>query len=116
MKSKGIFFLCLAANVLNAQVLSPNTNLSVREEQIIAATKPGAAPHFNGAMVVGVRPGTPFLHSLAVSGERPMSFTANNLPAGLSLDSKTGIITGSLKSAGEYRFKAARSEKRRHGK
>jgi hypothetical protein len=36
-----------------------------------------------------------------------MSFTANNLPAGLSLDSKTGIIIGSLKSAGEYRFQAA---------
>ncbi|MGB8367943.1 MAG: putative Ig domain-containing protein [Limisphaerales bacterium] len=108
MKPGGVVpVLLLAANFLNAQGLSPNTNLNAREEQIIAATKPGAAPHFNGARVVGVRPGTPFLHSLAVSGERPMNFTAANLPAGLSLDSKTGIITGSLKSAGEYRFKAA---------
>jgi hypothetical protein len=32
MKSKGIFFLCLAANFLNAQVLSPNTNLTAHEE------------------------------------------------------------------------------------
>jgi hypothetical protein len=108
MKPGGVVpVLLLAANFLNAQVLSPNTNLTAREEQIIAATKPGTAPHFNGAMVVGVRPGTPFLHSLAVSGERPMSFGTKNLPAGLSLDSKTGIIIGSLKSAGEYRFKAA---------
>jgi hypothetical protein len=107
VKSAGIFLLLLAVNFLNAQVLSPNTNLTAREEQIIAATKPGAAPHFNGAMVVGIRPGTPFIHSLAVSGERPMSFAADNLPAGLSLDSKTGIITGSLARAGDCKFKAA---------
>jgi hypothetical protein len=107
VKSAGIFNLLLAANFLNAQVLSPNTNFTAREEQIIAATKPGAAPHFNGAMVIGIHPGTPIIYSLAVSGERPMGFAADNLPAGLSLDLKTGIIIGSLKSAGEYRFKAA---------
>jgi hypothetical protein len=107
VKSAGIFILLLAANFLNAQVLSPNTNFTAREEQIIAATKPGAAPHFNGAMVIGIHPGTPIIYSLAVSGERPMGFAADNLPAGLSLDLKTGIIIGSLKSAGEYRFKAA---------
>ena len=107
MKPGGVVpVLLLAANFLNAQVLSPNTNLNAREEQIIAATKPAAQPHFNGAMVVGIRPNTPFLHSLAVSGERPMSFGAKNLPASLSLDSKTGIIIGSLPKAGEYRFKA----------
>ncbi|MGA2242590.1 MAG: hypothetical protein ABSH11_11240 [Verrucomicrobiota bacterium] len=33
MKLNGILFLCLAANLLNAQVLSPNTNLTAREEQ-----------------------------------------------------------------------------------
>ena len=99
MKPGGVVpVLLLAANFLNAQGLSPNTNLNAREEQIIAAAKPGAAPHFNGARVVGIRPGTPFLHSLAVSGERPVNFSANNLPAGLSLDSQTGIITGSLAS------------------
>jgi len=99
----------LDAHILpvGGQVISPNTNLTVREEQIVAAAKVGAMPRFNGALVMGVRPGTPFLHSLAVSGERPMSFAAENLPAGLSLDSKTGIITGSLANAGEYKFKVA---------
>ena len=54
------FFLLSVANFLNAQILSPNTNLTAREEQIIAAAKPGAAPHFNGAMIVGGRPARRF--------------------------------------------------------
>ncbi len=106
MKSAGILLLFWTANLLNAQVLSPDTNLTAREEQIIAAASPVAGPHFNGAMAIGVRPGTPFISSLAVNGERPMSFTADPLPAGLALDPKTGIITGSLARAGEYHLAA----------
>jgi len=97
--------LLLASNVLNAQMLSPDTNFTAREEEIIAAAKPEAAPHFNGALIVGIRPGTPFLYSLAVTGERPVTFLAKKLPRGLELDSRTGIITGSLAGAGEYTFK-----------
>ena len=98
-KSSGCAWLAgcfLAAGCLYAQSLSPNTNLTAREEQIIAAAKAGAAPRFNGARIVGIRPGTPFIHSLAVTGERPITFSAKKLPAGLSLDPNTGIITGSL--------------------
>lgn len=58
-------------------------------------------PRINGAKVFGVRPGHPFLFTVAATGKRPMTFTAENLPAGLSLDSKTGIITGVLKDKGE---------------
>jgi len=90
-----------------AEIVSPDTNLTAREEQIIAAAKAGAAPQFSGARIVGIRPGTPFIHSLAVTGARPIAFSAKKLPAGLTLDPKTGIITGSLKGAGEYTFKVA---------
>ncbi len=65
-----------------------------------------AAPQFNGAKIIGVRPGTPLVCALAVSGERPMNFSAKHLPTGLSLDPQTGIITGILKNAGEYSFTA----------
>jgi len=64
------------------------------------------APEFNGAKIIGLRPGTPLVYSLAVSGERPMTFSAKHLPAGLSLDPQTGIITGVLKKTGKYSFKA----------
>ena len=74
--------VALAAGSLCAQDTSAGTNLTAREEQIIAAAKPGAAPQFNGARIVGIRPGTPFIHSLAVSGARPMLFPPRNCPPG----------------------------------
>ena len=98
-------WLFLTAGCLHAQNASPSTNLTAREGQIIAAAKAGAAPQFNGARIVGIRHGTPFIHSLAVTGTRPVTFSANKLPDGLTLDSHTGIITGSLKRAGEYTVK-----------
>jgi hypothetical protein len=100
-------WLFLAAGCLRAQDIPSQTNLTAREEQIIAAAKAGAAPQFNGARVIGIHPGTPFLHSLAVTGLRPITFSAENLPAGLSLDPQTGVITGTVARAGEYRVKAA---------
>jgi alpha-galactosidase len=61
-------------------------------------------PRINGARVFGVRPGSPFLYAIAASGKRPMAFGAENLPAGLSLDAKTGQITGRLTTPGEHRI------------
>ena len=62
-----------------------------------------ATPRINGASVIGSRPGHPFLFTIAASGERPMTFKAENLPAGLALDQNTGIITGIVKQKGEYK-------------
>jgi len=59
------------------------------------------APRINGAKVYGARPGHPFLYRIAASGKKPMSFSAVNLPAGLTLDKNTGIISGALKTKGE---------------
>ena len=61
-----------------------------------------ATPRINGANVFGVRPGSPFLFMIPVTGERPLKFSAKNLPRGLKLDSETGRITGSLKTKGEF--------------
>ena len=107
MKLIGIVLsLAWSANLLSAQFLSPNTNLTAREQMIIAASKAAAAPQFNGAQVIGVRPGAPLVWSLAVSGVRPMEYSAKRLPVGLVLDAKTGIITGTLKEKGEFTFTA----------
>jgi alpha-galactosidase len=61
-----------------------------------------ATPEIHGAKVFGVRPGHPFLFTIATTGERPMIFSAENLPAGLSLDSGTGRISGPAPSLGDY--------------
>lgn len=59
-------------------------------------------PRINGARVFGVRPGSRFFFSIPATGRRPMSFSAEGLPKGLSLDPQTGRITGRVKKAGEY--------------
>jgi alpha-galactosidase len=61
-----------------------------------------STPRINGANVFGVRPGSPFLFTIPATGGRPMEFSATNLPSGLSLDAKTGHITGTLRSKGEF--------------
>ena len=40
------------------------------------------------------------MFQIPASGEEPLTFAAKNLPAGLTLNAKTGLITGALKSAG----------------
>ena len=61
-----------------------------------------ATPRINGANVFGVRPGSPFLFTIPATGDRPMKFSASNLPRGLHLDAANGQITGSLKTKGEF--------------
>ena len=61
-----------------------------------------ATPRINGAKIFGVRPGSPFLFTIPATGDRPMTFSADNLPRGLKLDARTGRITGKLKKPGEF--------------
>ena len=69
----------------------------------ILTPKPARQPRINGAKVFGVRPGNPLLYTVAATGERPMTFSATGLPEGLTLDAKTGRITGTVKQRGTYR-------------
>src|ERR1035438_5527235 len=63
----------------------------------------GDAPHINGPRIYGCRPGHPFLYRIPCTGQHPIQFTARHLPAGLTLDKTTGIITGaSPGKRGEY--------------
>ena len=66
---------------------------------------PGPKPRINGASVVGVRPGHPFLYRIAATGSRPMQFAADALPDGLHLDQTTGIISGSTSTTGTFPVK-----------
>ncbi|HEU5070388.1 MAG TPA: NPCBM/NEW2 domain-containing protein [Verrucomicrobiae bacterium] len=73
------------------------------EEPYILTPKAPATPRINGAQVVGCRPNHPFLFMVPATGERPMTFTAQGLPAGLELDAQTGLITGKVAARGEYK-------------
>ncbi|HUI09102.1 MAG TPA: glycoside hydrolase family 27 protein [Bacteroidota bacterium] len=63
---------------------------------------PPSTPRINGARVFGVRPGNPFLFTIAATGRRPMTFAAEGLPEGLALDSTSGRITGTITTPGTY--------------
>lgn len=53
-------------------------------------------PAIHGPRIVGTTPGRPFMFLVPATGEKPLTFSAKNLPEGLSLDAATGIISGSL--------------------
>ena len=59
-------------------------------------------PCINSPRAIGNYPASPFLFYIPTTGQRPMEWSAEKLPKGLKLDSKTGIITGSVASKGEY--------------
>jgi len=75
---------------------------SPQETAVILTPASGPAPRLNGARVVGVRPGSPFLLRIPATGERPMDFAAENLPANLTLDPSTGIISGVIQERGQH--------------
>lgn len=60
------------------------------------------SPKINSTAIFGATPGNSFLYTIASTGERPMHFSASNLPNGLSLNSKSGIITGKVNQRGTY--------------
>jgi alpha-galactosidase len=72
------------------------------EPAVILTPAAPATPRINGPRVFGVRPGHPFLFQIPATGERPMKFAADGLPAGLVLDAATGHVTGKIAAAGAH--------------
>ena len=76
---------------------TPNT-----EEKYMLTPATGKDPRINSAGVFGATPGNPFLYTIAATGQRPMTYSAENLPGGLTLDPQTGIISGKVTQRGNY--------------
>jgi alpha-galactosidase len=83
----------------------PETIATVREPAVVLTPKASAAPRINGAKVLGVRPGSPFLFKMPISGERPIAYSTGSLPPGLRLDAQNGLITGVISEKGTYHIK-----------
>lgn len=56
----------------------------------------------NGPRIVGSTPGRPFLFLIPATGKAPLKYAAKDLPAGLTLNADSGIITGSLVQDGKW--------------
>jgi alpha-galactosidase len=102
MKLASISVLAVLLTMLLVTVdgVGANAILDDRERAIIAAAEGGPAPQFNGGLIVGIHPKTPLIYPLAVTGARPMEFSAKRLPPGLALDAKMGLLTGTIANRG----------------
>lgn len=58
----------------------------------------------NGPALLGGTPGRPFLYRVPTSGARPIRYSVERLPAGLTFDAAKGRITGTLPPQGDYKF------------
>lgn len=76
--------------------------VSNNDEKYILTPAPKETPKINGPKIFGATPGNPFLYTIAATGNRPIRFSAEKLPAGLVLDPETGIITGEIRKRGSY--------------
>lgn len=74
----------------------------VNYESYILTPPPPLSPVINGPKVYAARANSPITYRIPATGERPILFSATNLPAGITLDVNTGIITGSIPQEGEY--------------
>jgi alpha-galactosidase len=93
------------ANWVDAKFTVQMPPVAVRdepEERYILTPPPSAAPRINGSKITGASVGKPFMFTIAATGERPLTFTAKNLPEGLTLNPETGIITGICNKNGTY--------------
>jgi alpha-galactosidase len=96
-----------ASNVSTTDQLSKLRGAYLRTHEVniqpvILTPRPSPRPRINGPKVFGVRPGNPFLFTIAATGKRPMEFSADGLPDGLRLDKATGQITGVLSEKGTH--------------
>lgn len=92
---------------INVEFIEANSKKSTSIHKItpyILTPATPATPRINGAKVFGVRPGSPFLFKIPATGQKPLSYSVQNLPAGLKVDNTTGIITGKLLKAGTYKM------------
>ena len=97
MKQRFVIALLLLT-VISTDSFSQSASL----QSLILTPAPADKPRINGAMVFGVRPGSPFIYNIHATGKRPMKYSIKGLPKGLTLDANTGQITGKLTSKASY--------------
>ncbi len=79
----------------------PEKQIRVLPEPDYTPLRP-SAPVMNYPRVVGGTPGRDFVFRVPVTGRGELRFTAENLPAGLSLDEHSGVLRGTVPPRGRH--------------
>lgn len=85
-----ICIACFSGSFSHGQLVYDAT---IKGKEVLTPTAKDK-PQINGASVFGVRQGKPIFYRVAVSGEKPINYSAKGLPQNIQIDSKTGWITG----------------------
>ena len=102
-RTLSLVFLVALLGAMPVGGAEPPKTVAAGKEAVLLLTPPAPPePRINGPKVYGVRHGVPFLYRIPATGQRPMTFAAEGLPQGLILDPATGIVSGQVKSRGEY--------------
>lgn len=72
------------------------------DEKYILTPPSPKQPKIHAAKLFGATPGNPFLFTIATTGERPIQYSVEKLPKGLTVSKETGVISGSVKERGNY--------------
>ncbi|MGO4817408.1 putative Ig domain-containing protein [Flavobacterium sp. W22_SRS_FP1] len=98
-------------------VSSFKENESSEEKNVVCVTPyiltPASSdiPRINSPAVFGVRPNSPMLFKIAATGKGELIYKVKDLPRDLSLNSKTGIISGKISNKGNYKLSVVVSNK-----
>lgn len=99
----GIVLSLLLFTTIGCNVSNDKTYDARIQEKEILRPEAKKSPRINGAKVAGARPGKKFIYRIPCQGQRPIKFSVDGLTGGLVLDSKNGIITGTVPTEkGEY--------------
>ncbi|MDQ2800784.1 MAG: putative Ig domain-containing protein, partial [Armatimonadota bacterium] len=97
----------LTATALAASAQTPGGSTESAASSVPASARlnpvilpPESKPAIHGPQITGVTPDHPFLFRIPATGDEPLKFGCGDLPAGLKLDPKTGIISGAVTAAG----------------
>ena len=99
-----LFFAALPLPAQTPETAAPETVAAVpasaRLQPVILPPDPRPAIH--GPQIVGATPGRPFLFRIPATGAEPLRFACADLPPGLTLDAKTGIVSGIAPAKGRH--------------